>query len=114
MMVSIIVLAKQMGLRYVDPHHLDRLSSDGEPVAEDYDQNPVIAQIAQAVFNDFPPGFYFVVTVTGDHPGAGGQHRVQRLPGAGLDPGQGRLRAARARARAATGSPTATASCSSR
>ena len=25
----------------------------------------MIAQIAQAVFNDFSPGFYFVVTVTG-------------------------------------------------
>ena len=65
MMMSIIVLANQMGIRYVDPHHLERLSSDGEPVGEDYDQNPVIAQIAQAVFNDFSPGFYFVVTVTG-------------------------------------------------
>ena len=25
----------------------------------------MIAQIAEAVFRDFPPGFYFVVTVTG-------------------------------------------------
>ena len=25
----------------------------------------MIAQIAEAVFDDFPPGFYFVVTVTG-------------------------------------------------
>ena len=55
MMVSIIVLANQMGIRYVDPHHFEQLSSGGEPVGEDYDQNPVIAQIAQAVFNDFPP-----------------------------------------------------------
>ena len=31
----------------------------------DYDQHPVIAQIARAVFNDFSPAFYFVVTVTG-------------------------------------------------
>ena len=33
MMVSVIVLAKQMGLRYVDPHDLDRLSENGEPLA---------------------------------------------------------------------------------
>jgi len=65
MMVSIIVLAKQMGLRYVDPHHFEQLSRDGRPVPDDYDQNPVIAQIADAVFSDFSPGFYFVVTVTG-------------------------------------------------
>ncbi len=32
MMVSVIVLAKQMGLRFVDPNHLDRLRlPDGSP-----------------------------------------------------------------------------------
>ncbi|WP_346387252.1 APC family permease [Nocardioides sp.] len=65
MMVSIIVLAKQMGLRYVDPHDFDRLTLDGKALPANFDQNPVIAQIAKAVFNDFSPGFYFVVTVTG-------------------------------------------------
>jgi amino acid transporter len=65
MMISVIVLAKQMGLRYVDPHDFDRLTIDGEPVADGYDQHPVIAQIARAVFNDFSPGFYLVITVTG-------------------------------------------------
>jgi amino acid transporter len=65
MMVSIIVLAKQMGLRYVDPHHLEQLSRDGRPLPDDYDQHPVVAQIARAVFSDFSPGFYAVVTVTG-------------------------------------------------
>ncbi len=65
MMVSVIVLAKQMGIRYVDPHDYDRLSRNGEPVGAGFDQHPVISQIARAVFNDFSPGFYFVVTVTG-------------------------------------------------
>ncbi len=65
MMLSVIVLAKQMGLRYVDPHHLDKLIRDGEPLGDDFDQHTVIAQIARAVFTDFSPGFYFVVTVTG-------------------------------------------------
>ncbi|MBM9460572.1 APC family permease [Nocardioides sp. zg-536] len=65
MIVSVIVLAKQMGIRYVDPHHLDRLTRDGEPVGPGYDQHTVIAQIARAVFHDFSPGFYFTVTVTG-------------------------------------------------
>jgi amino acid transporter len=65
MMVSVIVLAKQMGIRYVDPHDFDRLSRDGDPVSAGFDQHPVISQIARAVFNDFSPGFYFVVTVTG-------------------------------------------------
>ncbi|TYL49567.1 APC family permease [Nocardioides sp. BGMRC 2183] len=64
MMVSVIVLARQMGLKYVDPHDLDRLTRDGEPLPAGYDQSAVIAQIARAVFHDFPPGFYLVVTVT--------------------------------------------------
>ena len=66
MMLSVIVLAKQMGLQYVDPHDLDRLdaatASRCRPATT---STPVIAQIAEAVFHDFPPGFYFVVAVTG-------------------------------------------------
>ncbi|HWJ83414.1 MAG TPA: APC family permease [Nocardioides sp.] len=64
MMLSVIVLAKQMGLKYVDPHELERLTINGQP-ATDYEQHAVIAQIARAVFADFSPGFYLVVTVTG-------------------------------------------------
>ena len=66
MMISVIVLANQMNIRYVDPHDLDRLiRPDGTPVPSTYDEHTVIAQIARAVFDTFPPGFYFVVTVTG-------------------------------------------------
>ncbi len=66
MMMSVIVLANQMAIRYVDPHELERLTRDGEVLSEaTYDQAPVIAQIAAGVFDHFSPGFYFVVTVTG-------------------------------------------------
>jgi amino acid transporter len=65
MMISIIVLAKQMGLQLVDPSDMDRLTLDGKPLPADYDQHTVIAQIARAVFHNFSPGFYLVVTVTG-------------------------------------------------
>ncbi|SDJ78666.1 amino acid/polyamine/organocation transporter, APC superfamily [Nocardioides sp. YR527] len=66
MMMSIIVLANQMSIRYVDPHALDNLrTAAGDAVPEGYEQHPVISQIAAGVFNDFPPGFYFVITVTG-------------------------------------------------
>jgi amino acid transporter len=65
MMISVIVLANQMGIKYVEPHDLGRLTENGHPVNPDYDQPTVIAQIAKAVFSDFSPGFYFVVTVTG-------------------------------------------------
>ena len=66
MMMSVIVLANEMGIRYVDPHDLDRLrSASGGALPEGYEQHPVISQIASGVFADFSPGFYFVVSVTG-------------------------------------------------
>ncbi len=66
MMMSVIVLANQMHIRYVDPHEVERLkTAAGAALPVDYEQNPVISQIASGVFDHFPPGFYFVVTVTG-------------------------------------------------
>ncbi|MFC6285728.1 APC family permease [Nocardioides sp. GCM10027113] len=65
MMMSVIVLADQMGVRYVDPHELERLSGPGGVLPEGYDQTTLIAQIADALFADFRPAFYFVITVTG-------------------------------------------------
>jgi amino acid transporter len=66
MMLSVLVLAKQMGLKYVDPHELDRLRTpSGGVLSGSYEQHAVIAQIAKAIFNNFTPGFYFVVAMTG-------------------------------------------------
>jgi amino acid transporter len=65
MMLSVIVLAKQMGLQLVDPSDQGRLLLDGKPVPAGYDQHPAISQIANALFADFRPGFYVVVAVTG-------------------------------------------------
>ena len=66
MLLSIIVLARNMGLKYVDPNDLARLrQEDGSPLPKGYDQHTVIAQIARAVFSDFTPGFYFVLATTG-------------------------------------------------
>ena len=41
MMVSVIVLAREMGLRFVDPNDLDRLTMNGRPLPEGYDQHAV-------------------------------------------------------------------------
>jgi amino acid transporter len=66
MLMSIIVLARNMGLRYVDPNDIDRLrDAEGRHVPAGYDQHTVIAQLAKAIFQDFPPGFYFVIATTG-------------------------------------------------
>jgi amino acid transporter len=64
MLMSIIVLANLMHLRYAaDP--ATELLRDGKPVGPDYVQAPVIGQIAQALFSGFPPAFYLVALTTG-------------------------------------------------
>ena len=65
MMLSIIVLAKQMGVQIVDPGDIARLSQNGQPLPAGTDQHPLIAQMAEAIFHDFRPAFYLVLTVTG-------------------------------------------------
>ncbi len=66
MMLSIITLAREMGLQYVDPVHLERLvNADGSALGPDHEQHTVLAQIARAVFDGFDPAFYFVITMTG-------------------------------------------------
>ena len=66
MMLGVILLAKQMNLRYVDPAELGRLrTASGRPVPPTHDEHTVIAQIAHAVFDTFPVGFYLVVAFTG-------------------------------------------------
>jgi amino acid transporter len=65
MMLSIILLAKQMGVQIVDPGDIDRLTINGQPLPAGFDQHPLIAQLADAIFHDFRPAFYVVLTVTG-------------------------------------------------
>src|SRR3954453_22063439 len=64
MLMSIIILANKMGLKYVDD--VSRLlGPDHKPVGQDFHQPTVMAQLSKAVFDNFPPGFYFVLAVTG-------------------------------------------------
>lgn len=64
MLMSIIVLADLMHLRYVeDPAH--QLLLNGEPIGPGYEQDTVIGQLAKALYSDFPPLFYFTIACTG-------------------------------------------------
>ncbi|MDQ6642633.1 MAG: APC family permease, partial [Actinomycetota bacterium] len=69
MLLSIIILARKMGLRYVDPNDKEAFSrlrdAAGHALPADFSQHTVIAQISRAVFDNFSPGFYFVVAMTG-------------------------------------------------
>jgi amino acid transporter len=64
MMMSIVILANEMHLRYVDD--ISRLRDrSGKPMPSDYHQPTVMAQLSKAVFDHFQPGFYFVLAMTG-------------------------------------------------
>jgi amino acid transporter len=64
MLMSTIVLGNLMQVRYAeDP--ATQLLRDGRPVGEEYVQDPIIGQIAKALFAGFPPGFYLVAATTG-------------------------------------------------
>ena len=66
MLMSIIVLAHEMNLKYVDPTDLSRLrDTSGYPLPAGYDEPTVMAQLSKAVFSGFSPGFYFVLAMTG-------------------------------------------------
>jgi hypothetical protein len=64
MLMSIVVLANTMGLRYVDD--ISRLrDASGDRMPPGFHQPTVIAQLSKAVFSNFSPGFYFVLAMTG-------------------------------------------------
>ncbi|MGZ4650658.1 MAG: APC family permease, partial [Kineosporiaceae bacterium] len=64
MLMSIILLANAMHVRFAeDP--ATQLLRNGRPVGPDYVQDPVIGQIAKALFGGFPIGFYLVAATTG-------------------------------------------------
>jgi amino acid transporter len=64
MLMSIILLAHHMQIKYVDD--VSRLrDANGRPMPKGFDQPTVMAQISKAVFDNFSPGFYFVLAATG-------------------------------------------------
>jgi len=64
MLLSIILLARMMHVRFAeDPHK--QLMRDGVLVSKDYVQDPVLTQVARALFDGFPPAFYLIAAATG-------------------------------------------------
>ena len=64
MLMSILVLGNLMKVRYAE-EPATQLLRDGRPVGSSYVQDPIIGQIAKAVFAGFPPAFYVVAATTG-------------------------------------------------
>lgn len=64
MLMSMIFLAKATGLQYAESPGT-QLLSNGQPVGDSYVQETVIGQLAHTVFDNFPPGVFFIAAVTG-------------------------------------------------
>ena len=62
MLGGIILLANLTGLKLVDPDGHSHFVENGQVVESDV--GTAIAQLASTVFDNFAPGFYFVITVT--------------------------------------------------
>jgi amino acid transporter len=64
MLLSVIILANLMHVRFAE-FPAQQLQRNGVPVGAGYVQNPVIGQLARALFGGFPPAFYLVAAATG-------------------------------------------------
>jgi amino acid transporter len=64
MVLGVITLANLTHLRFAE-EPATQLLRNGKPVGEGYSQDPVIGQLAHAVFTGFSPAFYLVAAATG-------------------------------------------------
>ncbi|CAA9417304.1 MAG: Uncharacterized amino acid permease, GabP family [uncultured Quadrisphaera sp.] len=64
MLLGVVNLATHLRVRFAE-HPEEQLLRDGVPVGEGYVQRPVLGQIAAAVFDGFPVGFFAVTVATG-------------------------------------------------
>ncbi|MET1037478.1 MAG: APC family permease, partial [Aeromicrobium sp.] len=65
MLMSIIVLADLMKLRYVEDPARQLVRANGELAGSGYEQDTVIGQLAKTLYSDFTPLFYFTIACTG-------------------------------------------------
>ncbi|MGO2038227.1 MAG: APC family permease, partial [Brevibacterium sp.] len=63
MLTGLTYLASVTGIKYVDDPHLYLVRADGSAVSAEYEQEPVLAQLAHAIFDTTPIMFYLVVLV---------------------------------------------------
>jgi amino acid transporter len=65
MAISVVALANLTHVRVAEEPATHLVGPDGELVGEDFHQQPLMTQIADAVFREFSPGFYLVAATTG-------------------------------------------------
>jgi len=65
MALSIVTLGNLMKVRVAEDPASDLLRANGQPVGDEYAQDPVIGQLAAGIFDHFDIGFFFVTATTG-------------------------------------------------
>jgi amino acid transporter len=65
MLLGVITLAHLTHIQYAQDPARQLIDQNGRPAGRSYDQHTVIGQLADAVFQDFPPAFYLTVAATG-------------------------------------------------
>ena len=63
--LGVVILANLTHVRIADDPATQLIRPDGTPVGESFHQDPIITQLANSVFSDFPPGFYLMAASTG-------------------------------------------------
>ena len=88
MLIGVITLANLTGLKLIDAPY-SHYTLNGQRV--DVVEETAIGQLSRAIFVELLPGLLLRGRRHHADPVPGREHRLQRLPGAGLDPGPGRL-----------------------
>jgi amino acid transporter len=65
MIMGILTLANKTKIRFAEFPQEELLDRDGNFVGADYQQDPVIGQLAHTIFGAFHPAFYLVAAATG-------------------------------------------------
>jgi len=63
--MGVVTLANLTHVHIAEDPATQLIRPDGTSVGEAFHQDPIITQLADSVFNDFPPGFYLMAVSTG-------------------------------------------------
>jgi amino acid transporter len=62
---SVVMLANIVDIRVAEDPEVQLRHADGSPVGPDFHQAPLVSQLAEVIFDHFPPGFFVVIVATG-------------------------------------------------
>src|SRR5687767_1537701 len=58
---SVVMLANIVDIRVAEDPEIQLRQADGSPLGPDFHQAPLVSQLAEVIFDHFPPGFFVVI-----------------------------------------------------